>query len=701
MNLNAKHSAINLVSKSFLIVGFSFLFSVSCLNDSFGDGVKMRFLFFPSSIQSPSDIFGLGNATPAQSALSVAGGKSLYSGSFYASKVASGDFGFNVILSFSNIPSGTSLRICLNDPGCGVQVLLYDSILSTGIANLNLNVTIPNTYPVSVGGNTLNFALYKDGQVVSQRSASLIYDSTAPTLSFSISSGSFTIQQDLSMTCLDAVSGCMDLIYTIDGQTPGLSLLSDFDPLNIVTGYIFPSTLNVGSGTTTVQVIASDRAGNISAPISATYTITIPPSSAPTVSLNSITNGTTNGSGSATSVNWTSDTAGNYFVVPNTTSCSSITPGVTIVSGTLGVAGTQDLTIPTGSFSEGANSLKLCLLDSSSQSGSFGFNVTIDTGIPTLVSTSPASAAVDIDVFNRELILTFNENMQPNTSLSPHVWITYGSGGTLTTLEITLPASATANWASSTVLKYDLDMILPEYTSIQVKFPVSGLKDIAGNSITGDGSGNLNLSYTTGGAVSLKTIIDTNQPGCFDSVGSAISCTGTGQDGAYTATPTAQVIGTPTTLGGYTNDAVTVDSTSGLTWKTCTQGMTWASGNCSGTPTELIWPDALSSCASLNEKNSGSGYAGLKNWRLASMEDIHTLITFPSATSGYLIVASASFPGFPSSALNQRFWSSTTYRPSNLNAFVIRNFGARAFTHSKNSANDGFPYLTLCVTGNP
>ncbi|TGL71938.1 DUF1566 domain-containing protein [Leptospira kmetyi] len=701
MDLNAKHSAINLVSKSFLTVSFSLLFCISCLNDSFGDGVKMKFLFFPSSIQSPSDIFGLGNSNPAQSALSVSGGKSLYNGSFYASKVTSGNFGFNVLLSFSNIPSGTSLRICLNDPGCTVQALLYDSILTYGIANLDLNVAIPNTYPVNVGGNTLNFALFKDGQVVSQKSASFIYDSTAPTLSFSVSSGSFTVQQDISMTCVDAVSGCMDLIYTIDGQTPGLSLLSDFDPLQIVLGNIFPTTLSVGNGTTTVQVIASDRAGNISAPVSATYTITIPSSSAPTVSLNSITNGTTNGSGSATSVNWTSDTAGNYFVVPNTTSCSSITPGVTIVSGTLGAAGTQDLTIPTGSFSEGANSLKLCLLDSSNQSGSFGFNVTIDTVIPSLVSTSPSGSAVDIDVFNRELILTFSENMQPNTNLSPHVWITYGSGGSLTTVEITLPASATATWVSANVLKFDLDMILPEYTSIQVKFPVAGLKDVAGNSITGDGFGNFNLSYTTGGAVSLKAIIDTNQPGCFDSVGSGISCTGTGQDGAFTATPTAQVIGTPTTLGGYASDTVTVDSTSGLTWKTCVQGMTWGSGSCSGTPTEMTWPDALSSCANLNEKNSGQGYAGLKNWRLASMEDIHTLITFPSGTSGYTIVAPASFPGFPSSALNQRFWSSTTIRSSNLNAYVIRNFGARAFTHSKNSANDGFPYLTICVSGNP
>lgn len=704
MKWNKKRPMIDFVPKPFYISMLSLLFCISCLKDS-SDGFKIKFIFPASSIQSPSDIFGLGNSNPTQSALSVSGGKSLYNGSFYASKVVSGDFAFNIVLSFANIPVGTSLQLCLNDSGCVAQNFLYDCVLSSGVANLDLNVTIPVGYPVNVGGNTLNLVLYKDGQVLSKKSASFIYDPVAPTLSFSVSAGSFTAQQDISMTCVDPVSGCMDLVYTADGQNPGLSLLNDFDPLQIILGNSFPSILNLGNGTTTVQVIASDRAGNISAPVSATYVInTTPPGPAPIVTLNSIQNGTTNGSGAATVVNWTSDSSGNYFVVPNTTDCLSITPGVTIASGTLGAAGTQDLTIPTGSFSQGANSLKLCLLDSSNQIGSFGFNITLDTGVPTLTSTSPVNSAVDTDVFNRELIFTFGENMQPNTNLHPRLWVTYDgtTAGTFITKEIVLPASVVATWVSSTVLKFDLDMILPEYSSIKIQFPASELKDVAGNSIAGDGAGYYNLSYTTGGAVSLKAIIDTNQVGCYDSAGTGIACAGTGQDGAFTATPTAQVIGTPTTLGGYGADIVTIDTTSGLTWKTCAQGMTWVAGTCSGTPTEMLWPDALSSCGKLNENNAGQGYAGRKNWRMASMEDIHTLFTFSSITSGYTIVPTTSFPGFPSDGVTkQRYWTSTTLRSSNLYAFVIRNFGARSFTHSKNSANDGFPYVTLCVNGNP
>ncbi|TGM57949.1 DUF1566 domain-containing protein [Leptospira adleri] len=673
-------------------------FLFSCLKDV--NESSFKFFYLPTSLSNIASPFG-SNGNVANSAnFSISGGKSLYGGIYYASAMTSGQTGLNLNLTFANVVDGTELRICLNNPGCGSGSLLQSTILTASTANLDLNLSIPGTYPVNVGGNSLNVSLVKDSQIINQKSVSMIYDNSAPSLSLSVLGGTYTSTQSLSVTCTDSISGCKDLIYTTDGTDPSLSLLQDFDPLQIVFGSVFPSSFGIGSGTTTIKILASDRAGNLVGPVSATYTVNLPLTPAPTLTLNSIQNGTTNGS-SAPSVNWTSDSAGDYFIVPTSTDCLSITPGVTIASGTLVAPDTQDTTVPTGAFSEGNNSFKLCLLDASNQVGSFNFNITLDTSAPTLASTSPSNGAVDTDVFNRDLILTFNESMQPGNTIEIHALVTFGSGGGLTTVELTLPSSVGVQWISGTVVKIDLDSIPPEFSLIKVKILAASFKDVAGNPLIGDGTGYFYFSYTTGGMVALRNIIDSNQPGCFDAAGSGIACGGTGQDGAFSATPSLQSISTPTFLGGFTNDPISVDSTSGLTWRTCVQGMEWNGTTCSGTPTEVNWPNALSSCSSLNERNTKQGYAGLKGWRLATMDDFHSLITFPSGTSGYTFVAPASFPNFPSNASNQRFWSSTTNRSNTLYAFVLRNFGARVFTYNKNNSNDGYSYYAFCVNGNP
>ncbi|WP_156781825.1 DUF1566 domain-containing protein [Leptospira tipperaryensis] len=678
-----------------LLVCFFFL---SCLKDMNQNDFK--FYYLPTSLSNISNPFGTSNSSPSVSSLSLAGGKSVYNGIYYASSLISGQTGLNLVLNLADVPAGAKLKICLNDPGCLSASSLYSATLAAGATNLDLNLTIPASYPVNVGGNTLDVSLIQDSQILSQKSASLIYDTTAPTLNFSVSGGTYTSTQSLSVTCSDSVSGCKDLIYTVDGTDPSLSLLLDFDPLQIVFGSVFPTSLTIGSGTTTVKVLASDRAGNLIGPLSATYTVNIPVTPAPTLTLNSIQNGTTNAS-SATSVNWTSDASGNYYIVPASTDCMSITPGVTIASGVLATPGTQDTTVPNGGFSEGSNFFKLCLLDSSNQAGSFNFNITLDTAAPTLVSTSPSNAAVDTDVFNRNLLLTFSETMQAGTTIELHVLVTYGSGGSLTTVELTLPVSVVVQWISGTVVKIDLDSILPEFTLVKIKILAANFKDVAGNSLVGDGTGYFYFTYTTGGMVALRNIIDTNQPGCYDASGATIACGGTGQDGAFAGTPSLQSISVPSFLGGFANDPVSIDSTSGLKWRSCVQGMEWNGTTCAGTATEVNWSNALSSCNSLNERNTNQGYAGLKGWRLATMDDFHSLITFPSATSGYTFVAPASFPNFPSNASNQRFWSSTTIRSNTINAYVIRNFGARIFTYNKNNSNDGYSYYAFCVNGNP
>ncbi|TGL76934.1 DUF1566 domain-containing protein [Leptospira yasudae] len=681
-----------------LILIWGVLF-VHCLGNE-GDKLKFKFLFKLGSIVDSSSVVNNSNLSN-QAGFTVSGGKSVFNQIFYTSKTASGDYGFNTTLSLENIPDGTELRICLNDADCLGSNLLYQGILNSNTQNLDLDITIPPGFPVNLGANTLNLTLSRNGQIIGRRSSSFIYDNLAPVLSFSVPTGTYTSQQNVSVTCNDPISGCNLVAYTIDGQDPAISLVANFDPLQIILGNTYVSPLTFGNGVTVLKVTAADLSGNVAGPIAATYTINIaaPPGPIPTLTLNSVQNAITNQT-NPTSVNWTSDTPGNYYIVPFGTNCQTITPAVTIVSGNLGMPGTLDTVIPTGGFGQGVNQLKLCLLDSWNQDASFTFNVTKDTIAPTLSSSAPLNNAIDVDVFNRTILFTFNENMQPDTSIEFHVFITYGTGSNLNTVELTVPASASSAWITSTVLRLDLDSILPEFTSIRIQVLTSDLKDLAGNSIAGDAFGFLNLVYTSGGSISLRTIIDTNQPNCHNGTGGGIACAGTGQDGAFAATPNAQVLNNPVFLSGYAADPITVDITSGLTWKTCVQGMTWAAGSCTGAADVLIWPNAISSCASLNEMNGNQGYAGLKNWRLAKIDDFHSLITFPHASSGSAIVPAGKFPGIPN--VEQRFWSSTTYRADTSYAYNVRIFGGRIFTHKKSDSTEGagFEYHALCVTGN-
>lgn len=81
----------------------------------------------------------------------------------------------------------------------------------------------------------------------------------------------------------------------------------------------------------------------------------------------------------------------------------------------------------------------------------------------------------------------------------------------------------------------------------------------------------------------------------------------------------------PTQHPTYTNDYTTRDNVKGLVWKSCLEGQSGV--DCAlGVPVYLNWNDAVNSCANLNLANSGEGYAGIKTWRLPSMQELFTSI---------------------------------------------------------------------------
>lgn len=207
------------------------------------------------------------------------------------------------------------------------------------------------------------------------------------------------------------------------------------------------------------------------------------------------------------------------------------------------------------------------------------------------------------------------------------------------------------------------------------------------------------LVYTVS-AYSITPVEDTGQTSCYD-VPSLQTCasvlaTFPRQDGHMADTPNAKGVQTPTTNPGYPSDFITKNSLTGIIWKTCQEGQTGAT--CTGTAdSSIIYSTALTTCSNLNLANSGAGYAGIKNWRLPTIQELIQAEIFVTAninwdvtyfpgnpvnpnlrssnvipsTSNSLITNSIAFYGFPrvlanSSASNLRCVSGSSYPSANL-----------------------------------
>lgn len=181
-------------------------------------------------------------------------------------------------------------------------------------------------------------------------------------------------------------------------------------------------------------------------------------------------------------------------------------------------------------------------------------------------------------------------------------------------------------------------------------------------------------------------VSDTGQTGCWDASGGPISCTGTGQDGAYIDIPNARNFTGPTQHATYTDDYTTTDNVTGLIWKTCSEGRTGSdcSGGSAGT---YIWSNALTVCTDLNSANSGAGYAGRTDWRLPSIEELNTIPNY----GVYNPAIDAAF--FPNTA-SSYYWSSSTYVVNTDSAWVV-NFGDGAMDSNGKAVN----YYVRCVSG--
>ncbi len=148
------------------------------------------------------------------------------------------------------------------------------------------------------------------------------------------------------------------------------------------------------------------------------------------------------------------------------------------------------------------------------------------------------------------------------------------------------------------------------------------------------GNTTANVTLTFFGKLPYKT----GQTLCYDVSGNVISCAGTGQDGELQAGLPAAVYSGPNQHVTYTSDYTTTDTTSGLVWKTCIEGL---SGADCGTGTVFTNTIYNGNCNLLNSMNSGIGYAGKSGWRRATPDELDRFaISFLMNSS-----LSVNFPG--------------------------------------------------------
>ncbi|TGK41777.1 Ig-like domain-containing protein, partial [Leptospira gomenensis] len=391
------------------------------------------------------------------SALAINGGKSLRGGIVFPEIISDPIFsrGFNLRLAIGTEHSGSVLYACIDLPSCISSSSFFQrSLGEITAAETELNFFFPvETYP-SEGTHTLYISIVKDSRITKQISNPLVFDSTPPTLSPSLGAGIYTSTGTLSFNCTDALSGCDSIVFTSTSTDPSVAFSANFDPFSVLNGNVYSSSIPISSGITTIRALAVDRSGNVSNVEEWGYEVNLTGPILPAADLTEVQDSPVNSSGSATLV-WEANVGGTFQIADDSQDCSTLTAPEVLLSGTA-ASGTQNTSIAHSILTEGDNSLKLCFKDALNQYDSFLFSVTKDTTRPTVVSSSPSAGAINADITNEHLLLTFDEAMAANTAVQVRAFLTYGPVGTETTVELSLPAGA-RSWGSTTLLDVDLD----------------------------------------------------------------------------------------------------------------------------------------------------------------------------------------------------------------------------------------------------
>ncbi len=119
---------------------------------------------------------------------------------------------------------------------------------------------------------------------------------------------------------------------------------------------------------------------------------------------------------------------------------------------------------------------------------------------------------------------------------------------------------------------------------------------------------------------------------------------------------------TPTKRFKDKTSGAVFDTQTGLTWARCPLGMKWDQKSCRDVPDRMTWSEAHTAILELNGQKGG--YAGFRNWRLPTLEELAGLVESKCYEPA---INSTIFPNTP----NTGFWSSTPAKYSRQGAWLV------------------------------
>ncbi len=560
----------------------------------------------------------------------------------------------------------------LGSTSCSDGSVLESGSVSDGASN---PATI-NASDLSLGSNSIRICVV-DGvsSQVGQKIITILRDDTAPSSSPSPTAGDYSSTQNVLLSCTDSGAGCDQIVFTTNGSDPTITGSTGA----ITNGTKYTTTIATpDSSVTQIKFIARDNAGNVSSIQTANYTVD---STVATITLNSPTTSLVSASSDAT-ITWQSSKAGTYQFRMGGTDCSTGTAlsngsGNTNVSGSISAGGPDTTTTIRNSdftVSDGANTIRICVSNLIGNFGSTTKTVTKDSTPPTVSSTTPTDLSTGVAPNPGTLTVVFAEDMktdQTNPTLTTNIFAFDG----VTPNSVPNTNGTTFTWIDSKTLRINLSWInFPENVKIEWILGTSNLKDLSGNSMTIFAG----KKFTTTVRAKTRAVADTGLTTCFNTASTTQACADASwprQDADFSNIPLSRNFVGPTLHSTFTDDATVKDNVTHLTWRNCTTGQSSGTGCGTGSVSTASWYNSINACASLNVANSGSGYAGITNWRLPTSDELDSLPDY-SLNGGTTKFPTAFFPNV---ALTL-YWSATAYLgPSTDRAYFINGSGLMGF----------------------